>query len=754
MSQGESDEELRARVRASLFNYGMKHIACNYVEFTETVFSNSLHGLTEVPTADYNSPHIPTNPLNIINVEEVPPYEEKLQSSEEAAAYIETSLGTLKGKPKSDRVYYDDEYVDAFRPLSEPFEPLLPLKCIRAAPCSGAPALQLPKFWFYQDSIKVPGIGEISIEPFEEPNDGVLDVMRTASEDGDRSMVRSLSQEASLLPRPILGHKNAYPDMSCLSLTSPLPLRPDPRLTPILARNPPDFRQALDIEPNIPNPMSHLPLIITSMTRAPENEEARIYKEHTVIDEWRNFNTPSPSHSSLPTSSRGDEEIDQLFEISSPNTELQSIELLEAPRIDAAILQSRQWSSGPEIHTPIGAKKKLGANKSGMPPRNSPGDDSLGLDFEQDMEDDSLLWLVDGSGRYLGCDNSYPVVKNSRPVAGYQLESDNMGMKQTATPKSNRQPELAQHALGILKFAQLRAKQIQPTAEIQDAPLLIPTPPLEGIQNLHVPPESILDCNTLRLPSQEAPQVTSTHIYMASLQALQKQALVRALRSRECGVDLAEREYLDGMDFILDPHTGVLLVSLFLLPSQCAGLVACIKAQSWRFSRILVLCEAYPTAHSYREPRQSGGVTPSAYTPPIMKALSKFRRDLDIAEACGEKRGGTVNYAFANNVREAAALVRYYGELAEGASSASMLWDMREWLEEKNEAEDELVEVNAMNRFSAAVVLARVSAEELMGMSPEARVDMFGPLIGHDVVDTFNSKTDPSGSDMLIADDA
>ncbi|KAF8877626.1 hypothetical protein BD779DRAFT_1677243 [Infundibulicybe gibba] len=262
----------------------------------------------------------------------------------------------------------------------------------------------------------------------------------------------------------------------------------------------------------------------------------------------------------------------------------------------------------------------------------------------------------------------------------------------------------------------------------------------------HVPPESILDCNTLRLPSQEAPQVaTSTHIYMVSLQALQKQALTRALRSRECGVDLAEREYLDGMDFILDPHTGVLLVSLFLLPSQCADLVACITAQSWRFSRILGA-----SAERWSDP--------SAYTPPIVKALSKVRRGLDIAEACGEKRGGTVNYAFANNVHEAAALVRYYGELAEAASFARVLWGARGWLDEKNEAEDELVEVNAMNRFSAAVVLARVSAEELMGMSPEALVDMFGPLIGHDVVDTFNSETDPrppsDGADMLVADDA
>ncbi|KAF8890202.1 hypothetical protein BD779DRAFT_292372 [Infundibulicybe gibba] len=112
MSRRESDEELRARVWTLLFDYSIKHITRDYVEFTENACSE-LCNLSTIPTTDPNSLYIPADPFdalsNIIHLGEIPPYEEKIQSNPDVAAYIKTSLGTRKGKPKSDRVWYEDE---------------------------------------------------------------------------------------------------------------------------------------------------------------------------------------------------------------------------------------------------------------------------------------------------------------------------------------------------------------------------------------------------------------------------------------------------------------------------------------------------------------------------------------------------------------------------------------------------------------------------------------------------------------------
>ncbi|KAF8890203.1 hypothetical protein BD779DRAFT_1518834 [Infundibulicybe gibba] len=888
----------------------------------------------------------------------------------------------------------------------------------------------------------------------------------------DHSAVSSLFQATSLLSRPGPGYKNVYLDMTRPPPTPSPPQRPESPFIPIFARRDlPGSGRVKDARPDALNLMSNLPAILPPVAQVPEDEDVNLYKEHMiVVDGWQTFSTSSPLRLPSPTSSQEDDEIDQLFEVSSPNTEPQLAELLEASKIDVIISRTKQWGRSSEAYTPAGAGKKLGAflhpllpalendpqpqicprtpEKSdsvvGQPPsaigpqentvqdaevasfykdtdlldvketimnekpddnnvllmdgaansnilipwglcsrclspkmlppnvhppnelflpksltdflaptkastrdegihptriaslrialswvpftvdsqlpnhaqisdvvdppcagpeenpkvqgllqtagvmssepdaepkdhwadqdakiqrqtrfhddlldfniiltrrerhrlaglrdvdvgavedtdfqiesgadtqasfsdrpvkRQRAGDDLLGLDFDQDKENVPPFQLLDdGFGQYLEYDNPYPVVENSQADAEYQLgyyESFTAPMdqaleledipepvpfehEQTSRPQNNppfrnpvevhpthnavtttqgemtmsREPELASHALGILTFAQLRGKQVQPTVEVQHA-LSHPCSAHWGCQGPHVTPESLFDCNTLRLPSRETFQTaTSTHVYMASLETIQKQALVRALRSRECAIDLVERNSLDGMDLILDPQTGVLFMSLFLLPSQCAALTTRIGAQSWRFARILVVYEAYPAAHSYKE-RQRGGVTLNAYTPPIMKALSKVRRDLDITEACGDKRAGVVvQYAFANDVCEAAMFVRHYGELAESASPASVLWDAREWLDEEvGEDEEALAGVGAMNRFSAAVVLAQVGAEELLEMTPEARAAVFGPLIGYDVVDTFNSEMErrfqvlesSDNADMSVAEDA
>lgn len=250
------------------------------------------------------------------------------------------------------------------------------------------------------------------------------------------------------------------------------------------------------------------------------------------------------------------------------------------------------------------------------------------------------------------------------------------------------EPDIASQALGISAFAHLRARKVSehcPAPVVE--PIAVPIPPVTSNEARSVPPE-LFDQNTLRLPDVINPP-QSVHRYMASLDFIQKHVLVRALRTSECSVELVERQTLGGVDLIVDPHCAIIFLSLFTLAARCEAYTERVSQQSWKFSRLLVIFEAYPESRSKRsfasKHRGSTG-TPSselyAFTPPIVKAIKKFRRDVNIADACGTKCGDTkVEYAFADTVDEAALLTRWFGERAEEADeTGGVVWGEREWL--------------------------------------------------------------------------
>jgi len=254
------------------------------------------------------------------------------------------------------------------------------------------------------------------------------------------------------------------------------------------------------------------------------------------------------------------------------------------------------------------------------------------------------------------------------------------------------EPDIASQALGIFAFAHLRAKKVsehQPAPVVE--PITVPVPASTSNETRSAPPE-LFDQNTLRLPDVINP-AQSVHRYMASLEFIQKHALVCALRSSECSVELVERQTLGGVDLIVDPHCAIIFLSLFTLAARCDAYTERISQQSWKFSQLLVVFEAYPEQRSKRSfatksrGSTSGGASSSsselyAFTPPIVKAIKKFRRDVNIADACGTKCPNTkVEYAFANTVDEAALLTRWFGEMAEEVDeTGGVVWGEREWL--------------------------------------------------------------------------
>jgi hypothetical protein len=254
--------------------------------------------------------------------------------------------------------------------------------------------------------------------------------------------------------------------------------------------------------------------------------------------------------------------------------------------------------------------------------------------------------------------------------------------------------ELGRRSLGAFAFAQLRARKVS-TPRLEPAPVVDVLAPPRTEERTDLPggpPPEVCDDNTIYLAETTFPE--SSHKYMASLEVIQKRVLIRALRSKICAVELVERRDLAGVDLILDTDTAVIFFNLFSLPARCDVCVDRIAKTSWRFDKLLVVFEAYgevsakKTKHWHPSLSTSSSTAscmpqPYAYTPPIVKALKKLKRDLCIAETCGTKRTATVlQYAFADTVEEAALFARLYGDWCERDDrSHGAIWGSRDWLD-------------------------------------------------------------------------
>lgn len=333
------------------------------------------------------------------------------------------------------------------------------------------------------------------------------------------------------------------------------------------------------------------------------------------------------------------------------------------------------------------------------------------------------------------------------------------------------------HAQSLSNFACTRSVQLPPRSQqMQETTLVAPleASPIPAVDkvpqeklveeslNKTVPPE-LIDSNTIILPSDRYNQRTM-HKYLASLDTIQKRALVNALRSPANRVALVERSTMASFPsgpgastvathphIILDPWTCLLLVPLLTLPATGDAYGSLISSLSWTYRCISVVFEAYPESCSLRSNEKKSELC--AYTPPVMKAVRKMKRDIGIARGVGSMSGedqSMVRWGFANCVGDAAALVRLCGDLAEnrdrnpdiddGQRSGGVIWDGgRAWLGEEDgntwaEDEADILAVKGLNPFTAALVLSQVGLEEFLAMSAGERMELFGRLIGTSAV--------------------
>lgn len=250
-----------------------------------------------------------------------------------------------------------------------------------------------------------------------------------------------------------------------------------------------------------------------------------------------------------------------------------------------------------------------------------------------------------------------------------------------------------------LRGIRLDAPPVATTTEtVADDPpptqsLPVPQPPSTAV------PSDLVDENTIQLPVANSWPV-SRHQYLTSLDLLQKNALCRCLSDDPAAIDLIEREFLGGVDLILDQDTAILFIPLSTIPSECEGLIAGISDISWRYSHILVIFEAFLISQAFSDGEENR-MASFTFTEPISKSVKKLKRSLAIADGVGTKAVDcSVSWGFARNIEEAAGLARVYGDMAESRDrTGGLLWQERWWLGEREAEDSPLSEFEVRSAF-------------------------------------------------------
>lgn len=289
---------------------------------------------------------------------------------------------------------------------------------------------------------------------------------------------------------------------------------------------------------------------------------------------------------------------------------------------------------------------------------------------------------------------------NASPYPPARLLAPTGSHKENPTPRAVRFSELVRSS--ISNFRHLKGHDVpDPSNEVFQ---LDADNYLSGLES---PPDSprptarmpVLDCLTLHLPPTWETRPTR-HRYLASVGLIQKRGLSSALSSPLLGnIELIEHNSLKDIspDLVLDPQHAVIFVSLSQLPSVARELMERLKTLLPRYDNILTIFEAYAPSRSnsnidrsnlLRKAKSSEKLQVDVFSPPVILALKRFRRELTIERELASGEDGELNsleVVCALSPSEAAMYARIWGDIVEGECRergvGPSLWGGRSWLE-------------------------------------------------------------------------
>ncbi|KAL4251505.1 hypothetical protein ABKN59_005052 [Abortiporus biennis] len=388
----------------------------------------------------------------------------------------------------------------------------------------------------------------------------------------------------------------------------------------------------------------------------------------------------------------------------------------------------------------------------------------------------ALLGVSTASTFFSG--NNPPI--SGPPTSNYQQRQ---GLHEYSTASHRHQEQISGSKL-LSTFLTLRSKALShpqlKTFADPSSPELHPQSPPEANESKNetiIIPENLIDASTLPHPPHVSDEINIPHKYLVSSSLLNKRRLLHVLASPFMDITLVDSPtpFTEG-HIIFDPSSCLIFYPMSSLPApgKIEELMETVGRLNNRhgFDNVFVLWECFGEGEYWvlDENNCAGdeeveGVKLNPFSPPVIKALKKFKRDLAIAEACtatmmvnndGKGESATavqgalsVKYAFALTVSEAAKYVRQFGDLSEEMWRArddvgGVVWDApRVWLGDHEDVDMDdsyfqLSSIPPFNPFTATLILSQTNLDDFLDMDFIERVQLFGPLVGTEKMNDFN----------------
>ncbi|KAL5536135.1 hypothetical protein ACEPAF_4240 [Sanghuangporus sanghuang] len=338
VSSNDRELKLRRHVRELLDDYVYTHLTIDYVEYSDGLVSEALAKILKpIPTHGPGEIALPIDPFQTLKArfefDSLQPYDEVWNPSPNALGFLKAMYMVPKGRPKTQKVWEEDDEFDIDRISHRPMTPLLSRSSLEKTPSLGNASKRDARKLSLAAALSSHGLRQVPNEdlPEESPPklDDCLDLKLTIDVSIHQSMTE-LQKKIPFLnrldPRPLPVYAAEY-----LSIRSPDYLekfRTDS--PPLFARDLRERPAKVERDGGIFRPLKLDPLELQEVDQDYSIESMK------VMDGWVTL----PRSDSTPSLSSGTSEVDELdqdaefWRPSSSSAEPGVVETLEAMKMD------------------------------------------------------------------------------------------------------------------------------------------------------------------------------------------------------------------------------------------------------------------------------------------------------------------------------------------------------------------------------------------------------------------------------------
>ncbi|KAL5494588.1 hypothetical protein ACEPAI_49 [Sanghuangporus weigelae] len=330
--------ELRRHVRELLDDYVYTHLTISHVDYSDGLASEALAKILKpIPTHGPGEIALPIDPFQTLKArfefDSLQPYDEVWNPSPNALGFLKEMYMVPKGKPKTQKVWEENDEFDIDRISHRPMTPLLSRSSLKKTPCLGNASKRDARKLSLAAALSLHGLRQIPNEDLPEENppklDDCLDLKLTIDASIHQSMTE-LRKKTPFLnrldPRPLPVYAAEY-----LSNRSPDYQEKFRTISPpLFARDRRERPAKVERDGSIFRPLKLDPLEVQEVDQDYSTESMK------VIDGWVTL----PRSGSTPSLSSGTSEVDELdqdaefWRPSSSSAEPAAIETLEAMKME------------------------------------------------------------------------------------------------------------------------------------------------------------------------------------------------------------------------------------------------------------------------------------------------------------------------------------------------------------------------------------------------------------------------------------